>query len=167
MRLTAALCAFALLPIASQALAIELPKRKSGLWDIMAAQPGAPAAPSGQVCIDEKTDDLARQLGSAAMHCSKQELSRDGDAYLVDSVCRIGESTATTRARITGTFDAAYQVNVDSKYEPALRGMREGRAIVTARWLGPCKPGQRAGDMTLPGGVTINILDVQKGAPGK
>jgi len=164
-RLAVALCAIALLPVAAPALAIELPKRKSGLWDITAAQPGAPAAPSGQVCIDEKTDDLARQLGSAAMQCSKQEMSRDGEAYVVDSVCRIGESTATTRARITGTFDAAYQVDVDSKYEPALMGMREGRAIVTARWLGPCRPGQRAGDMTLPGGVTINILDTPGATP--
>ena len=55
----------------------------------------------------------------------------------------------------------------EAQNEPALMGMREGRATVTARWLGPCKPGQRAGDMTLPGGVTINILEAQKGAPGK
>ena len=85
---------------ATSALAVELPRRKSGLWDVTAAQPGAPAAPTGQVCIDEKTDDLARQLGSAAMNCSKQELRREGEAYVVDSVCRIGDATATTRARV-------------------------------------------------------------------
>jgi hypothetical protein len=36
----------------------------------------------------------------------------------------------------------------------------------TAKWLGPCAAGQRPGDMIMPGGRTMNILDLQKGMPG-
>ncbi len=131
-----------------------------------AATPGGPPAPSSQLCIDAKSDDLARQLAEGAIECSRQEIRREGEIYVIDSVCRLGESTATTRTRISGSFDSAYTVEVASTYDPPLYGQREGRATVRARWLGPCRPGQRPGDMTLPGGRTINILDAQKRAPG-
>ncbi|GIK87236.1 MAG: hypothetical protein KJ018_07390 [Burkholderiales bacterium] len=144
--------------------AADLPRRRSGLWEITTSQPGAPAAVSGQLCIDEKTDDLAQQLAQGAMSCSRQQVRPEGDGWVLDSVCRLGESTATTRARISGRFDSAYQVDIDSSYEPPIMGMRGGKATVKARWLGACRPGQRAGDMTLPGGVTINIFDAQQRA---
>ncbi|HEX4886095.1 MAG TPA: DUF3617 family protein [Casimicrobiaceae bacterium] len=150
---------------AAPATAIDLPKRKSGLWEVTTGQPGAQPMPGAQLCIDEKTDDMAKQMSQGAISCSRQDVRREGDGYVVESVCRMGESTATTRARIAGRFDSAYQVDVHSTYEPPLMGMREGRATVKAKWLGPCKPGQRAGDMTLPGGPTINIFDAQQGAP--
>jgi hypothetical protein len=38
---------------------------------------------------------------------------------------------------------------------------------MTATWLGPCAADQRPGDMIMPGGMKMNILDIQKrGAPG-
>ena len=147
------------------ATAADLPRRKSGLWEVTAAQANSAPAPAGQLCIDEKTDDLARQLGQGAMDCSRQDIRSEGGGYVIDSVCRLGDTTATTLARISGSFESAYQVDIDSKYEPPLMGMREGRATVRARWLGPCKPGQRAGDMTLPGGMTINIFDARNAPP--
>jgi hypothetical protein len=150
---------------ASPALGVDLPKRKTGLWEVTTGQPGQPAPVAAQLCIDEKTDDLARQLGQGAMECSKQDIRREGNGYVIDSICKLGDSTATTRARISGRFDTAYQVDIDSKYEPPLLGMREGKATVKAKWTGPCRPGQRAGDMTLPGGMTVNIFDAQKSAP--
>jgi hypothetical protein len=153
------------LAMCAPVLAADLPKRKSGLWEVATSQPGAPAMPGAQLCIDEKTDDMAKQLAQGAMSCSRQDVRRESSGYVVESVCRIGESTATTLARITGDFQSAYQVDVHSRYDPPLMGMADGKATVKARWLGPCRPGQRAGDMTLPGGPTINIFDAPKGAP--
>jgi hypothetical protein len=34
---------------------------------------------------------------------------------------------------------------------------------MTAKWLGPCAAGQRPGDMIMPNGMKMNILDLQKG----
>jgi hypothetical protein len=36
---------------------------------------------------------------------------------------------------------------------------------IAATWLGPCKKGQRPGDMIMGNGMTMNILDLQKGIP--
>jgi hypothetical protein len=38
---------------------------------------------------------------------------------------------------------------------------------MSAKWLGPCAADQRPGDMIMPNGMKINILDLQKrGVPG-
>ena len=154
-----------LLPLAAGAA--DLPKRKSGQWEISTAQTGGPPGPVAQMCIDEKSDDLTRQLAAGAVTCSKQEIRREGDRYVAESVCKIGESTATTRTVISGNFESTYQADIEAKYSPPLMGMSEGRSTVAARWLGPCRAGQRAGDITMPDGTVINVYDAPGGAPKK
>ena len=153
------------LPLAANA--VDLPKRKSGLWEISTAQTGGPAGPIAQMCIDEKTDDLTRQLAVGAASCSKQDIRREGDRYVAESICRIGDSTATTRTVIAGNFTSTYQADIEAKYSPPLMGMSEGRSTVNARWLGPCREGQRAGDIKMPNGTVINLFDAPPGAPKK
>ena len=154
-----------LLPLTAGAM--DLPKRKSGQWEISTAQTGGPPGPVAQMCIDEKTDDLTRQLAAGAVTCSKQEIRREGDRYVAESVCKIGESTATTRTVISGDFESTYQADIEAKYSPPLMGMSEGRSTVAARWIGPCRAGQRAGDITMPNGTVINVYDAPGGAPKK
>lgn len=154
-----------LLPLAADAA--DLPKRKSGQWEISTAQTGGPPGPVAQMCIDEKSDDLTRQLAAGAVTCSKQEIRREGNRYVAESVCKIGESTATTRTVISGDFESTYQADIEAKYSPPLMGMSEGRSTVAARWLGPCRAGQRAGDITMPNGTVINVYDAPGGAPKK
>ena len=149
------------------AMAADLPKRKSGLWEITTSEPGGPPGPVATMCIDQKLDDMARQLTAGAITCTKQDLRREGDRYVSDSVCKIGDSTATTRAVISGNFESTYQADIQAKYAPPLMGMSEGRSIMNAKWLGPCRAGQRAGDVIMPGGTTINIFDTPGGAPKK
>jgi hypothetical protein len=36
-----------------------------------------------------------------------------------------------------------------------------------AKWLGPCKAGQKPGDMVMPGGQTMNVLEMMKQRPKK
>src|SRR5262245_8342994 len=106
-----------------------------------------------QQCIDEKTDDLMKNsmMGSEKQSCSKNEMRREGDKWVAESICKFNDSTAKTRAVFTGQFDSAYKADIKSTYEPPLHGMRESSAIIEARWLGVCKPGQRPGDMSMPG----------------
>ena len=100
-----------LLPLAADAA--DLPKRKSGQWEISTAQTGGPPGPVAQMCIDEKSDDLTRQLAAGAVTCSKQEIRREGNRYVAESVCKIGESTATTRTVISGDFASTYQADIE------------------------------------------------------
>ena len=159
----------ALLVIATTASAatVELPKRKPGLWEIVTSQTGGPPGPKAMLCIDAKTDDLAQQLAAGAVSCSQQEVRRDGDRFIAQSTCRIGESTATTHMVFSGQFDSAYEVDIEAKYAPPLLGMTEGRSTVRGRWLGPCRPGQRPGDIMLPNGTVLNLYDTPAAPPPK
>ena len=145
--------------------AADLPKRKSGLWEITTSEPGGPPGPIATMCIDEKLDDMAKQLSAGAVTCTRQELRREGDRYISDSVCKIGDSTATTHAVISGDFESTYQADIQARYSPPLMGMTEGRSVMNAKWLGPCRAGQRPGDIVMPGGSTINIYDAPRNAP--
>jgi hypothetical protein len=156
--------------VAAPAFALDLPKRKSGLWEIVTtrdagAQPGPPAGGGPiRMCIDEKTDDLSRQMGESASKdlCSKREMQREGDAIVAHSVCRFGDTTATSRSVMTGSFDSAYEVDVRTNFEPPTMGMAESRTIIKARWVGPCAAGMRPGDVIMPGGAKINMFEAEK-----
>jgi hypothetical protein len=63
--------------------------------------------------------------GMRAQQCSKQDMQRSGNTITVDSACIIGGATTTSRAVVTGDFNAGYTVKVASKREggPAVPGM--------------------------------------------
>ena len=67
-----------------------------------------------QQCIDEKTDDLMKKgIGETQKtQCSKNDLRKEGDKIVAESVCKMQNSTATTRAVFSGRFDAAYQADI-------------------------------------------------------
>jgi hypothetical protein len=162
-----AIASLAMLAVASASAALDLPKRKSGLWEIVTSQTGGPPGPTVQMCIDEKLDDLAKQLAAGAVTCSKQDVRREGDRYVAESVCRIDNTTATSRMVFSGNFDTQYKADIEARYSPPLMGMSEGRSTVSAKWLGPCRAGQRPGDVVMPGGARINLYDAPTGAPRK
>ena len=157
--------AIVLAALPAAAAAAELPARKSGLWEITTTHDGALPGPPLQTCVDARTDDLSRQLTAGAVTCAKQDLRREGERYVAESVCLVGEATAITRTVFTGSFDDAYQAEIHARYAPPLLGVSEARATVQARRLGACPAGQRPGDMTLPNGTTINLFDARDSAP--
>ena len=152
---------------AASAASFDSPKRKSGLWEIRISSDQAKGVPMVQQCVDEKSDDLMGEdmAGGEELSCSKNEMRREGDTIVGESVCKVNGSTARTRAVITGRFDSAYKVNMTVTYEPPLMGMREASMVMEGTWLGPCKPGQQPGDVSIPGMPNINMDDIKKGAP--
>jgi len=157
--------------VASTAQAQDFPKRKSGLWEIRTQSVGSskaaasPQAASVQMCIDAKTDDAVQQqaMGMTRQSCSKQDMRKGAKEIVVESVCKFGETTATTHSVFTGSFDSAYKVETSSTYDPPLSGMKDASALIEAKWLGPCKADQKPGDMILGNGMKINMND-RKGA---
>jgi hypothetical protein len=166
-----------LLCCATPVLAAEIPARKAGLWELKMTMEGRGIAmPSIQHCIDATTDKQMNSMGAnpRAENCSKKEVQVSGSTVTVDSVCVIGNgATATSHAVVTGDFNAAYVVKVNSKRSggPATPGMRaETNMTIEAKWLGPCKADQKPGDMIMGNGMKMNINDAAKmgvpGAPG-
>jgi len=159
---------FAALLVASPVAAAssDAPKRKSGLWEIKMSGGQTKGMPAMQQCVDEKTDDMMKKEmgGSQKTQCSKNEVRKEGDKFLAESVCKVENSTAKTRAVFTGRFDSAYKADIKTSYEPPLNGMKESSSAVEAKWLGPCKAGQKPGDISMPGMPNINMDEMRKGA---
>lgn len=167
-RLSAA-CMVACAIVASPAFAIDYPARKPGLWEIQTGDAtGKGAGHTVQQCIDAASDKALRDMGQGMGKdmCAKQDLRIEGGKLVMDSVCKIGTTTATSHAVMTGDFSSTYRMESKSTYNPPLMGRTEGTSVMEAKWVGPCKPGQKPGDMVMSNGMTMNVLDMM-GARGK
>lgn len=169
-RLRLALCVALLSPSLALAAPPDLPKRKSGLWELETQFPGeAKKSTLARQCIDEKTDDLLKQSAMAALNvkCSQNDWRREGDKLIFKSVCDIMGRKATTEGFFVGDFTSNYTGETNSTFDPPMHGMSSSSMSFKATWTGPCAPGQKAGEMILPGengspGMTINPGDVEK-----
>jgi hypothetical protein len=112
--------------------------------------------------------------GAAERNCQKQDVQNKGGVITVDSVCQFGESTTTSHAVVSGDFNSAYTVQVNSTRQggrpiPGAAPGGESHMTIAAKWLGPCAAGQRPGDVMIGNGMKMNVLELQKtgGAPGR
>lgn len=149
----------------------DLPKRKPGLWEIKMTTSMGPGGPSvSQHCIDAKTDDLMQQRaqGMDKKACSKNSVRREGDKMIAESVCKFGETTATTKVVFSGDYSSQYRGDIHSTYSPPMMGTKESRSTLEAKWLGACKAGQKPGDVIMPGmpgGGKFNMDEMMKKMP--
>jgi hypothetical protein len=138
--------------VAAGAAAQDAPKRKSGLWEISMTMPQMPAPMVMRQCVDQATDDLGKSAShDPSTKCSKQSVRREGGNVIVESVCQMEGSTATTRGVFTGDFSSAYKGEMVTKFVPPLQGSAENRVNFQARHTGPCAAGQKGGDFSMPG----------------
>ena len=69
----------------------------------------------------------------------------------------------TSHAEITGDFNSGYTVKSTSHSERGAAGApRDSTTTIEARWLGACKADQKAGDIMMPGGMKMNVKDMEK-----
>jgi Protein of unknown function (DUF3617) len=161
---------------AAPALAQDLPTRKAGLWEMKMVFEGRSMPPmSMRQCIDAATDKaMQAQYGSggaAGATCSKQDFRNAGGSMTFDSVCKIGASTTTTHGVITGSFDSAYTMKINSTREggppaPGMAATGESRMTIEAKHIGPCEAGQKPGDIMMGNGMKMNVKDMQRMGPG-
>ena len=152
-------CSALVLSLAQTAFAADaLPHRKSGLWEIQMTIEGQ-AAPMGamQTCVDQASDDLmqANAQQAAAKHCGPTNITRDGNQVKVHSECSIDKMKSVSDAVFTGDFDSTYRGTISTRYTPPIAGRSQSQMTMAARWLGPCKAGQKGGDMII-NGMTFN-----------
>ena len=95
----------------------------------------------------------------------KTRLQRDGyqkqgNKFTMHSVCKFENTTATTDAVFTGAFDSSYKGDMRTRYSPPMHGMSESKMSMEAKWLGPCKAGQKPGDVIMPNMKGINMNEM-------
>ena len=151
--------AFALLFLhAAVQAADNVPRRKSGLWEIKMSM-GGKASPMGtmQTCVDQASDDLMQSNAKRATskNCTRSDVKRDGDRVLVHSECTLDKMKTISDAVFSGSFDSGYRGDITTQYDPPVAGRGQMQVTIEARWLGPCKPGQKGGDLVI-NGMTVN-----------
>ena len=156
---------FAALTSASNAASVELPLRKAGLWEMKVLRTGSPAPDmTMQHCTDATTDkQMSTSFSPGKETCAKQDIQKTATGYVSDSVCSVAGMTITSHADIIGDFNSAYTVKSTSRTEGAPSGVpRDSTTTIEAKWLGACKSDQKPGDIVMPGGMKMNILELDK-----
>ena len=92
-----------------------------------------------QQCVDEKSDDLARQQGRGKEKCSKSAVRREGARVVAEVECKVNGSTSKTRSVFSGDLGSGYTADITTSFSPPLHGKSELKMNIQARWLGPCK----------------------------
>jgi len=162
----------ATLLIATPALAQEMPARKAGLWQMTMTFEGRGAPPQTmQQCIDAATDKSMQDMsqGVRGQNCSKREMKRDGNTIVFDSVCSMGAGTTTSHGVVSGDFNSAYSIKINSKRAggPQIPNLpAETNMAIEAKWLGACKTDQKPGDIIMANGMKMNVTDMQRGGAG-
>jgi hypothetical protein len=160
--LTSALLAS--LPV-SMVCADELPLRKPGLWEMKVARVGSMIPEMTlQHCTDETTDkEMSTTFSPMAKEaCSRRDIAKTATGYVSDSVCGVGGVTMTSHSEVVGDFNSAYTIKTTAHSDKGAGGVHDISSSIEAKWLGPCKPDQKPGDIVMPGGFKMNIKDAQK-----
>ncbi len=142
----------------------SLPHRKPGLWRQTMDMEGMPKnLPATEFCTDAASEAKMSLMGQQMSrgHCQSGQFTRNVDGSIsFSSSCDLGpEGKTTSSGTITGDYNSSYKVTIDATHtggpSPAADG--EHKMTMTATWVGPCVPGQKGGDIILPGGRTVNL----------
>ena len=136
------------------------PHRRAGLWEqSLTIDDGRYQIPPSQMCIDAAADKNLTLVGSQMDRrlCSAYAVEKGADGgWTIQSVCTLDpKTTVTTKGSARGDFDTAYSVVATGVASGPTGGVH--KVAITARWIGPCPPGQVGGDVTT-GGKTRNVL---------
>lgn len=148
------------------ASAIEMPTRKAGLWEMKMVRTGMPMPEmTMQHCTDETTDKAMSSSVSPMSKdiCSKNDIRKTATGYITDSVCTVSGMSVTSHSETTGDFNSAYTVKVTSHSQGGPANVpRDTTMTLEAKWLGACKADQKPGDIVMPGGMKMNVKDMEK-----
>ncbi len=144
----------------------ELPIRKAGLWEMKMIRTGSPMPDLAmQHCTDETVDKQMHNMVSpmAKQICSRQDVRKTASGYVADSVCSVAGAAVSSHSEISGDFNSAYTVTTTSHSDLGSKSAPHDTVVrIEAKWLGPCKPDQKPGDIIMPGGMKMNIHDLDK-----
>jgi len=141
------------------------PARKPGLWTQTVSTGGM--TQTSKMCLDAATDKEISAWGQqgASDICSKNSVTPTPGGWKFESVCDMGGGAGqiATTGQATGDFNSKYTVKATSVTSGAAAAQMNGthEMTVEAAWEGPCPAGMKAGDVSLPGGMTINLSEMR------
>ena len=154
--------------VAARAQAIDLPARKPGLWDMkmVTEKPAGIPGFSAQMCIDAATDKDLFDFGlkMSKDSCRRYEVKRKGSAWIIDADCDIGPIKSATKTTISGDFQSNIDVRIEGTTDglPGTKGPQPTLITQTAKWTSACVNGMRPGDISLGGGIRMNVKQVKE-----
>jgi hypothetical protein len=145
---------------------LETPTRKAGLWKQTTAVEGMGAIPAVSICLDADADKKLAWWAQQGLrgNCDDNQISKAADgSWTFSSVCQSPEGIRTaTQGTATGDFQASYQVKAQSTTSgapvPAMNGAHN--VTIDATWAGECPSNMRPGDMQLPDGNLVNLIEL-------
>jgi hypothetical protein len=107
--------------------------------------------------MNNMVSPMAKQM------CSKQDIRKTATGYVSDSTCALAGASITSHTEIVGDFNSAYTVMTASHSDKGPGGRPlDTTTKIEAKWLGACKPDQKPGDIVMPGGMKMNVKDMEK-----
>lgn len=161
---TAALALILLAAAATAAAADEYPTLKAGQWEMLtSSSKSANNTPvRTTLCTDASVQKEMMEMGAGIRKdiCSKADIRRDGNRYITDSVCKLGESKITSHSVMTMQGDNGYRTEVSATYDPPFMGMKDSATTVEGKYVGACKDGLQPGDFVTATGQKFNIKGI-------
>jgi hypothetical protein len=133
------------------------PELKAGLWEISASTQGEDSVVTNQVCVDgsNSADFALWDVNARKGECSQRQMIRQADgSWSFASTCDMGSGgKVITSGSVSGDFSRDYTVRLENATQgaEAAHMNRIDHVTIKARWTGACKPGQKGGDLTVPG----------------
>jgi len=155
-------------PAATMARETTPPSRKAGLWEQTVQSDKMTQTTS--MCLDDAFSKKMTVWGqdSGKQACEKSVVApRLGGGWTFSSVCDMGPSGKISSEGVAiGDFASHIVVDITSSTTGSSMPQANGehKMRMEATWKGPCPAGMRAGDVTLPGGMTINMADAMDSA---
>lgn len=156
------------------------PARQSGLWEVTVRSDDLVLKRAGQaphrpqtvrMCTSAEAEPvMLLALLPSQEDCHAVKVTRRppkaGAGYAIATVCYVHDNRVDARIELQGDLRSAYRGTFDVTYAQTPLG-NTGRMAFEGRRLGACPAGQRPGDMVLPNGVTVNVVDDRKRAQGR
>ncbi|MGD0142469.1 MAG: DUF3617 family protein [Rhizomicrobium sp.] len=135
---------------------MTIPHQKLGLWQSIGTAAGGQDM-STQSCIDAASEAKMSAFSSQSRNkmCKSSQITHNMDgSWTSVSTCQFmpGKVT-TTRGHVTGDLNSKFTIVVHTD------GSKMPDMTMTMTWMGPCKPGMKGGDVFMPNGVKMNVID--------
>jgi hypothetical protein len=147
----------------------ETPTRKPGLWKQTTSVEGLGSVPAVSICLDADADKKLAWWAQQGVrgNCEENEISKAADgSWTFSSFCQSPEGIRTaTKGTATGDFQTSYQVKAQSTTSGAPLPDMNGTHAVTidSVWSGECPSNMKPGDMQLPDGNLVNLIELTGG----